>query len=492
MEKDKSFDILVIGSGIGGLSVGILLSLLHFRVAVIEKNPLPGGLMRSYQRGGLDLPVGIHYFGSFGEGEALRRMCDFLGVTDKIEVERMGQDGPIDRYLFDGFSFDLPEGLDAFAESLLQAFPQDRQPITTIMESLRALAELQKTFSFLSPAPPSFDMGLFTPLETYLRGHGCSARLRSVLGVASRWMGMAERECPVLYHHLALVSYLLSSWRLRGSGSALAETFVSRFKDLGGTLICGDPVVAILTQDNAVQGLELKSGRTIFAPQIVAAVHPKTVLALLPAESVNPRHSRRIVRLEETESLFVTHAALDGRTHPPLSYNIYRLSTDRDGIIDSGVFYQLRPGSGGKNLLMIITKSPFSEWRQWEDTTTGRRGQTYEQEKAGRADHLLKGAEELFGSLADARILDAYTPLTLRDWVNTPQGSPYGIMRSSSQLAAEAVLHRRWVGGLFFAGQSALSPGVLGTLMGSFQTVRWMIGQDRFSREVFAKLLSEQ
>ncbi len=100
----------------------------------------------------------------------------------------------------------------------------------------------------------------------------------------------------------------------------------------------------------------------------------------------------------------------------------------------------------------------------------------------------LKGAEGIFGSLTGAKVLDTYTPLTIRDWVNSPQGSPYGIMRSSRQLSAEAALHRQLVGGLYFAGQNALAPGVLGTLLGSFQTVRQMIGHDRFSREVFGKL----
>ena len=158
------------------------------------------------------------------------------------------------------------------------------------------------------------------------------------------------------------------------------------------------------------------------------------------------------------------------------------------GTLQDGVFYQLRPGRGDKNLLMIITKSLFSEWRQWEDTTTGRRGVAYNDEKARRADRLLKEAEGIFGSLAGAKVLDTYTPLTIRDWVNSPQGSPYGIMRSSRQLSAEAILHRQLVGGLYFAGQNALAPGFLGTLLGSFQTVRQMIGYDRFSREVFEKL----
>ncbi len=94
--------------------------------------------MRGYRREGMDCPVGVHYFGSFGEGEPLRRICDYLGVTERMAVERMGRGGPIDRYLFDDFTFDLPEGLDAFAASLRQAFPDDRQPIAQIVDNLRA------------------------------------------------------------------------------------------------------------------------------------------------------------------------------------------------------------------------------------------------------------------------------------------------------------------------------------------------------------------
>jgi all-trans-retinol 13,14-reductase len=489
METDKPFDALIIGSGIGGLSMGIILSLLNLRVAIIEKNFLPGGLMRSYQRGGMDCPVGIHYFGSFGEGESLRRMCDYLGVADGMKVERMGQDGPIDRYVFDDFSFDLPESLDTFEMSLEQVFPEERQSIATIMKNLHTLADVQNSFAFLSSSPPLLDMDLFAPLGTYLAKMNCSPRLRGILnGMTSGWMGMSESECPVLYHHLALVSYLLSSWRLRERGSALAEAFVSRFKDLGGTLVCGDPAAAILLAGNEIKGIKLASGRVLAASRIVAAIHPKTVLAMLPEGAVTPRHARRIMGLVDTEGLFAAHVVVDAATHPAQSHNVYRLSEDRDGALQDGVFYQLRHGRGDKNLLMIITKSLFSEWRQWEDTTTGRRGVAYNDEKERRADRLLKGAEGIFGPLVGAKVLDTYTPLTIRDWVNSPQGSPYGIMRSSHQLSAETLLHRQWVGGLYFAGQNALAPGVLGTLLGSFQTVRQMIGHDRFSREVFVNL----
>jgi all-trans-retinol 13,14-reductase len=490
METEKPFDALIIGSGIGGLSTGIILARLHQRVAVIEKNPLPGGLMRSYTRDGVDCPVGVHYFGAFGEGQPLRRVFDYLGVTDAVAAERMGRGGPIDRYLFDDFTFDLPEGIDAFAEALETAFPEDRRPIAGIIGNLRAMAGLQNSLAFFSSAAiPFLDTDLFSPLAVYLAKLNCSGRLRSVLCVASRWMGLSEHDCPVFYHHLALASYLLSAWRLRGGGSDLAGAFVSRFSGLGGSLICNDPAAAILTDDQGVSGVMLASGRALRGARVVAAVHPKAVLAMLPEGAVKARQVRRIRDLVETEGLFAASVAVDARTHPALSHNIYRLHTDREGWISDGVFHQLRAGGEGKNLLTMITKSPFSEWRRWEDTATGRRGADYREEKSRRAGLLLGKAEEVFGSLTGAKIIDTYTPLTIRDWMNSPEGSPYGIMRSASQLPAAAVLHRKLLGGLFFAGQNALAPGILGTVLGSFQAVRQMIGNERFAFEIFEGLL---
>jgi all-trans-retinol 13,14-reductase len=492
MEAERPYDALIIGAGIGGLSAGIILSLLHLRVAIIEKNPLPGGLMRSYRREGLDCPVGVHYFGSFGEGEPVRMICDYLGVTGGIAAERMGRGGPVDRYLFDDFTFDLPEGLDAFAASLEQAFPDERQPISTIIRNLRTTADVQNSFAFLSPSPPFLDGKLFAPLGAYLAGMNCSPGLRNVLGVAARWVGMSEDECPVFYHHFALASYLLSSWRLRASGSDLAEAFVARFEALGGTLICGDPVTAILASGAAIEGVRLASGRVLDASRLVAAIHPKAVLEMLPEGSVKPRHARRIEALAETEGLFAVSAALDAGTHPALPHNIFRLHADREGALADGVFYQLRDGREGRNLLVIITRSPYPEWSRWEDTTTGRRGPAYAEAKAGRAERLLRDAEGIFGSLADAKVLDAYTPLSLRDWVGSPNGAPYGIMRSMRQLPVAAALSRVMPAGLYFAGQNALSPGVLGTLLGSLQVARQVLGPDRFASEVFERLMRDQ
>ncbi|MHB9099085.1 MAG: phytoene desaturase family protein, partial [Syntrophales bacterium] len=388
-------------------------------------------------------------------------------------------------------TFELPEGLDAFAASLRQAFPDEGQPIARIVENLRATLDAQNSFAFFSPAPPFLDSKLYAPLDAYLAGMNCSAGLRSVLGVAARWMGMSESECPVFYHHFALASYLLSSWRLRGTGAELAEAFVSRFEELGGTLICGDAVTAILPSGTgaAIGGVRLASGRVLDGSRIVAAIHPKRVIGMLPEGAVKPRHARLVGQLAETEGLFALSAAVDAAAHPALPHNLFRLHADREGTVEDGVFYQLRDGREGKNLLVIITRSPYSEWIRWEDTTTGSRGAAYAEAKAGRAGRLLRDAEEIFGPLTGAKILDAYTPLSLRDWAGSPNGSPYGIMRSMRQLPAVAALSRLAPAGLSFAGQNALSPGILGTLLGSLQVARQVLGPARFASEAFAGLV---
>ena len=142
-------NIVIIGSGIGGLSAGIILSLLNFRVTVVEKNPLPGGLMRSYRRSGFDCPVGVHYVGALGEKEPLGKMFHVLGIPVDELFTPMGQEGIIDRYIFDDLIFDLPTSIDALEKNLRNTFPEDTAALNIIMKNLREISRHMMDPSFL-------------------------------------------------------------------------------------------------------------------------------------------------------------------------------------------------------------------------------------------------------------------------------------------------------------------------------------------------------
>ena len=479
-------NIVIIGSGLGGLSAGIILSLLQFNVTIVEKNPVPGGLIRSYRRSGIECPVGVHYVGALGEDEPLGTMFRFLGIGVADLFERMGQNGIIDRYIFDKFTFDLPVGIDAYEKNLRSMFPQDAAAIDVIMKNLRDISCRMREPSFLiNQGDPFQTIEYFNPMGECLEKLNASVGLQAVLAVPSMLIGVPMAECPIIFHHMVLAGYLFSCWRLKEDGTQMAEVFAQRYKDLGGKLILNNGAANILLKEKKVTGVKLESGGDLSADAVVATIHPKTLLNLLEPQALRSSFRERILNLKETDGVIVVQVSVDALAHQELTHNIYRLHTDENGAIKDGVFYQLRRGNvSGANLLSIITKSLDSEWTQWESTKTGKRGKEYENKKLVIAGALLKKANDLFGGLKNARIVDVFTPLTLRDYVNCPEGSCYGVLRSAGQLLKIVSLNNIPLSGLCLAGQNAVAPGVLGTILGSFNAARQIVGAERLAQEL--------
>jgi all-trans-retinol 13,14-reductase len=479
-------NIVIIGSGIGGLSAGILLSLLNFRVTVVEKNTLPGGLMRSYRRAGFDCPVGVHYVGALGEKEPLGKMFKILGIPVDELFTPMGKEGIIDRYIFDDLTFDLPTGIEALENSLQNSFPRDAPAINIIMKNLREISQHMMEPSFLlSQGDPFQNLDYYQPMGELLDSLQASAGLRAVLSVPCQLIGVPLNDCPIIFHHMVLASYLLSSWKLKENGSKMTDVFVRRLEELGGTLVLNNGVKKISLAEGKVAGVILESGTNLPAQAVVASIHPKILLQLLDENDLRDSFRRRVRGLKETEGVITIQISVDAAAHPEINHNIYRLHRDENGIIQDGMFYQLHGGnSKNSNLLSIITNSLYSDWSRWENTTSGKRGKDYEEKKMSIARSMLKKAEEIFGNLKDAQILDVYTPLTVRDYVNAPEGACYGAMRSSRQLLKVMSLNNIPIPGLCLAGQNALAPGVMGCLLGSFNAAKQIIGADKFAQEI--------
>lgn len=489
--KSQAEKVLIIGSGIGGLSCAIILAKLGFDVTVLEKNHQPGGLIRSYTREGLECSVGIHYLGSLGQGQVLRKFFDYLGVTDDIPVSRMGENGVIDRYLFDAPethppSFDLPEGFDAYEENLIQAFPAEQACIKKIVTAIRKTSDQLHSLDLLYSTENDFALlDQSQPYGEILDNLGCSPGLRSVLAIPSSWIGVPLADCPAYYHNMALASYVSSSWRLQQSGTDMADVLVNRLQELGGKVITGAETDKILVSSRVAEGVQLKTGECLNGSLVIAAVHPQVVLQMLPDGAVKPSYRNRISKLKNTHSVFSVHARIDAEEHPEIPYNIFKIETNRHGDVPDLKYYQIRRSEKqDSSLLSILTSGQDETWAPWKKTRSGRRGNEYDDTKEKFAMELIGEAEELFGSFKDLKMLDAYTPLTIRDWVNSPDGSAYGVLRSSSQILATALLNRTAVKGLYLAGQNVMAPGVIGTIMGSFATVKFILGADEFRNKI--------
>lgn len=262
----------------------------------------------------------------------------------------------------------------------------------------------------------------------------------------------------------------------------MTEAFIRRLHETGGRLLLNCDVREISVAQSKVTGVVLASGERLSADIIIFAAHPKLLLGLLAENALRESYRRRLRSLQETQSVLGVQVALDAKRHPLMHHNIYRIETDEKGDIQKGVFYQLhRTQDPAFHLLSVITKSLYEDWEPWIHTRTGCRGGAYEDRKMRLARQLLEDARQVLGDLDDARILDVYTPLTLRDYVNAPEGSCYGIMRSSRQLLRTIALNNVPIGGLYLAGQNALAPGVMGCMLGSFNVARQILGADKFA-----------
>ena len=487
----QSHKAIVIGSGIGGLSMAIILAKLGFWVTVIEKNRQPGGMLRSYVRNGIHCNVGLHYLGALDKGQVLRRLFDYLGITENLPLKPMGRHGPVDRYYFTHAvsgprQFDMPVGLDAYEERLKEAFPKEQGAIDGFMGLLRQSAgELDRLDFLFGNQSPVELIDQAEPLWDVLDRLGCSPGLKGVLSVPSVWIGVPPPRCPQFYHTMTLASYLFSAWRLESNGAQMVKALVQRLTDLGGKVLCGQGVRGINVREGHVTGLTLENGEPYEAPLVVGTVHPNVLVNLLEPENFKPSYRRRIAGLVNTDGMFAVNAVVPADAHDPLPYNVFSMKTDAEGTVHDVIYTQLRPSGRPESLLLTLITGGHDElWRPWEKTRSGYRGVDYEAAKTALARALVKKVAPVIGQLKGLEVIDTYTPLTIRDWVGSPDGSAYGVMRSDKQMLSAALLNRTAVKGLYLAGQSVMAPGILGTILGSMITAKFIVGPERFEREV--------
>jgi phytoene dehydrogenase-like protein len=477
-----STDVVIIGAGFGGLSAAIVLARLGLRVTLVEGEARPGGVLRSYTREGVDCPVGVHYFGSAAPGELLGDFLDLLQVRPALKLRRLGQNGVIDRFYFDDEVFDLPDTADKLEAALARRFADAPDAVAFVMKVCRDAMASLRTETMGRALPP---LPITRTAAEVLAELNLPSRLLDILALQGFLIGVTLAACPAAYMMMATASLLMSAWELGCTGAEMATALTDCALAAGVNLVAGDPVTAILVDGPRAAGVRLESRQTIPADKVIAAIHPKTMVGMIPAEALPASYRQGVARLTETGGLLCVVALVDERHHPAQDFNLFRVRGDVRSVL-AGAYAQLRPsGVPGQTRLTVLVQTSYADWARWHDTTTGRRGPEYRAEKSRRAEQALKEVEEVTGPLHAPRIIDVWTPLTMRDWVGAPEGCTYGVRHSSRDGLDFLVLSRPPLPGLFLVGQNAIAPGLLGTSMGILRVAAAIAG-----RKPLAELLA--
>ena len=119
------YDVVIVGSGLGGLQCGYILSKHGLNVCVLEKGSQTGGCMQTFHRGKHTFDTGFHYVGGLDKGQPLRQLFNYFGLMD-LPWHRMDEAG-FDEIVIGGKSYMFANGYERFVETLSEQFPHQRE-----------------------------------------------------------------------------------------------------------------------------------------------------------------------------------------------------------------------------------------------------------------------------------------------------------------------------------------------------------------------------
>ena len=145
--KVEVTDVIVIGSGIGGLTAAALLQERGIATVVFEKNRYPGGSCSSFQRNGYRFDAGASVFYGFGENSASGTLNLHTRIFRKlgVEVRTIADPVQIHYHLPNGFNVAACYDRLAFLGSLVARFPHEAEGVKKFYRELDEVYEILRT-----------------------------------------------------------------------------------------------------------------------------------------------------------------------------------------------------------------------------------------------------------------------------------------------------------------------------------------------------------
>ncbi len=515
----QEYDVVVIGSGMGGLTTAALLSSLGQRVCVLEQHYTAGGYTHSYERNGYEWDVGVHYIGDVGAPTRTRKMFDFLSSG---ELEWAPMDTEFDRFFMGDRSYTAHAGKEAFRANLERQFPEERAAIARYMELLREASNGLSAFSMgrlLKPWQKIFAKPFVrTPNLLYRTTYDVLAEITDnqdlIATLCGQWgdMGLPPKRSAFMVHAMIARHYLYGGYYPVGGSWKIADTIIPRIQAAGGEVFTYARVRRIRNDGGRVTGVEMADGHFIPCKTVVSSAGVANTFGHL----VDPAVSRSLGYASKLESLEPSYAHLgvyiglrdtaENLGLPKTNFWIYP-SNDYDADVrafeedpdaEFPVVYISFPSAKdpdyenrhpGTATIEIVAPAPYEWFRQWEESTWGKRGDDYEALKKHLGERLM---EHLYAKLPELRgRVDYYevsTPLSTNWFGGYQRGELYGLAHNADRLKADWLKPETKLKGLWLTGQDILTCGVTGAMMAGLMTTTAMVGVRRMAplmKEVF-------
>lgn len=489
------FDVIIIGSGLGGLQCAYLLSKIGMKVAVVEQNSVNGGCLQSFYRRGVQFEAGFHYVGGLAENEALNVLFDYYNLLHLPWVQL--DKNEFDKVIIGNRSYKFCNGFDNYEEYLSDLFPKEKDGIKAIVDVYKKVAD--STFSIYDNSTSQVEDQLFnTSAYSFLKNHISDDKLIDVISSNSLKLQL-DKSLPLYAFAHINGSFIESAWRLRGGGNTLIDSLVHDICSFGGEIFNKSRVIELKEKDGNITDVVIENGRVLSSKYVIADIHPSCLLGLIDSKLLRPVYRKRINGLKNSFGMFTVNIKLKPNTLEYKNKNIFlysegvdmwnfsKTNTDINQVMVSyAVPENYNDGHNSfANTIDLLSPMDYSEVEQWSDSKLGSRPQAYYDFKNKKAEKIIDFVCGYMPELRDAiEVYYTSSPLTYSYYTGALKGSAFGVMKDYENVITTFLTPKTPIRNLYMTGQNLNLHGILGVSMTSSLTCAEIVGMDKIKSEI--------
>jgi phytoene desaturase len=322
--------IIVIGSGVAGLSAASFLAKEGHDVTVLEKNDSIGGRARKFESDGFMFDMGPSWYWM---PDVFERFYQQFGHTtaDFYELKRLD---PSYRVFWKDQSFnDVPANLDEFKAWFEQLEPGSSAKLDKFLADAAYKYEVGINdlvhkpslsileFADLRIATGAFKMHLFSSFSKYIRKYFKHPKILELLEFPVLFLGAMPKDTPALYSLMNYADIQLGTWYPMGGMHKIIEAFEKVAVEQGVKIETNQEVVGFEVQNGQVISAKTKSQSWAADVVISGADYEHTDQTLLAGNS-NYTKSYWDSRLMAPSSLLF-YLGVDKRVPNLLHHNLF-------------------------------------------------------------------------------------------------------------------------------------------------------------------------
>ncbi|WP_017316286.1 phytoene desaturase family protein [Mastigocladopsis repens] len=447
----QDIDVIVIGSGIGGLTAAALLARYGKRVIVCESHIMPGGAAHSFRRRGFEFDSGPSFYcGLTGERSLnpVKQVLDVLGEA----LEAVSYD-PLGQYHFPEAIFPVYGNADRYFEEIAKITPQGAREFLRFEERLLPLYEAMKGIPTLALRTDwqliPVLVGRYLPSLLKMLPHLSliQASVGNVMDatVQDPWVRrLIDLECFLLSGLKAHgtiapeVAFMLGErsrtgveYPIGGSG-AIVKALVRGLERWGGKLLLGYHVEQILVETlhatslRKVVGVQLTNGEILKAPIVISnASIWDTYTKLLNPNDLPSSYRQAALETPTVDSFMHLHLGIRAKGLENVTgHHVVVHDTSKDITVPGNTCMISIPSvwdatlaPHGHHVIHAYTLETYAGWE---------RNDGYEQKKKEKAQTLYRALERIIPDITERVVLELIgTPLTHAHYLRRYRGT-YG------------------------------------------------------------------